>query len=241
MRRHLVPLALAVALSAPLAAQIDPGMLAGMKARSIGPAAMSGRVADVVGVESNPEILYAASASGGVWKSVNGGLTWFPIFDDQPIASTGAVSVFQPNPDIVWVGSGEGNPRNSVSVGNGIYKSLDAGNTWTHLGLEKTEHIHRVVLHPSDPDVAYVAALGKLWGENAERGVFKTTDGGKTWKKVLYVDERTGAAELVMDPANPNKLFAGMWEHRRWPWTFRSAARAPACSSLMTAAKTGSG
>ena len=157
MRRHLAPLALAVALSVPLlplAAQIDPGLFAGMKARSIGPAAMSGRVADVVAVESNPEILYVGSASGGVWKSVNAGLTWFPIFDDQPIASIGAVSVFQPNPDVVWVGSGEGNPRNSVSVGNGIYKSLDGGNTWTHLGLEKTERIHRVVLHPSDPDVA---------------------------------------------------------------------------------------
>ncbi|HEX6861820.1 MAG TPA: hypothetical protein VF414_03335, partial [Thermoanaerobaculia bacterium] len=223
MSRSPILLALVLLiLAVPASSQIDPDLLAGISARSIGPAVMSGRVADVAAVESNPDIVYVGSASGGVWKSTNGGLTWNPIFDDQPVASIGAVSIFQPNPDIVWVGSGEGNPRNSVSVGNGIYRSLDAGRTWKHLGLEKTERIHRVVLHPTNPDVAYVAALGKLWGENPERGVFKTTDGGKTWKRVLYVDERTGAAELVMDPSNPNKLFAGMWDHRRQPWKFRS-------------------
>jgi photosystem II stability/assembly factor-like uncharacterized protein len=213
---------LAVCLAVPLGAQVDPDLLAGLPARSIGPAAMSGRVADVTGVDSNPDILYVGTAAGGVWKSTNGGLTWNPVFDDQPVASIGSVSVFQPNPDVVWVGSGEGNPRNSVLAGNGIYRSLDGGKTWQHLGLEKTERIHRVVLHPADPNVAYAAAMGKLWGENPERGIFKTTDGGKTWKRVLYVDERTGAADLVMDPSNPNKLFAAMWDHRRWPWTFRS-------------------
>jgi photosystem II stability/assembly factor-like uncharacterized protein/ribonuclease HI len=221
MRRPLLLLAL-VLLGIPAFAQIDPDLLAGISARSIGPAAMSGRVADVAVVESNPDIVYVGSASGGVWKSTNGGLSWNPIFDDQPVASIGAVAVFQPNPDVVWVGSGEGNPRNSVSAGNGIYRSLDGGRTWRHLGLEKTERIHRVILHPTDPDVAYAAALGKLWGENPERGVFKTTDGGKTWKRVLYVDERTGVAEMVMDPSNPNKLFAAMWDHRRQPWKFRS-------------------
>ncbi len=223
MSRSPILLALVLlTLAVPISAQVDPDLLAGISARSIGPAAMSGRVADVTAVESNPDIVYVGSASGGVWKSTNGGLSWNPIFDDQPVASIGAVAVFQPNPDVVWVGSGEGNPRNSVSVGNGIYRSLDAGRTWKHLGLEKTERIHRVALHPTNPDVAYAAALGKLWGENPERGVFKTTDGGKTWKRVLYVDERTGAAELVMDPANPNKLFAAMWDHRREPWKFRS-------------------
>ena len=130
-------------------------------------------------VESNPDIIYIATATGGVWKSVNGGLTWDPVFDDQPVHSTGAVAIFQPNPDIVWVGSGEGNVRNSVSIGNGVYRSMDGGKTWSHLGLEKTERIHRVVLHPTNPDVAWVAALGQLWGENADRGVFKTDDGGK--------------------------------------------------------------
>jgi photosystem II stability/assembly factor-like uncharacterized protein len=228
MRRpiSLLMLAAIAAIAAfaafPLTAQVDPDLLAGISARSIGPAAMSGRVADVTGVESNPDILYAGAAAGGVWKSVNGGLSWKPVFDDQSVASIGSVSVFQPNPDIVWVGSGEGNPRNSAIAGNGIYRSLDGGNTWQHLGLEKTERIHRVVLHPTSPDVAYAAAMGKLWGENPERGIFKTADGGKTWKRVLYVDERTGAADLVMDPSNPNKLFAAMWDHQRWPWTFRS-------------------
>ena len=209
-------------LAAPLAAQIDPELLAGMKARSIGPAGMSGRIAAIVGVESNPNLIYVGASTGGVWKSENAGLTWKPIFDDQPVHSIGALAVFQPNPDIVWAGTGEGNTRNSVSIGNGIYKSLDAGRTWVHIGLAETERIYRIVLHPSNPDVAYVAALGRAWGENPERGVFKTTDGGKTWKKILYVDERTGCADLAMDPANPNKLIAALWEYRRWPWFFRS-------------------
>jgi photosystem II stability/assembly factor-like uncharacterized protein len=204
------------------AAPVDPDLLAGLEARSIGPATMSGRVPAIDVVDSNPDLMYAGAAAGGVWKSVNGGLTWTPVFDDQPVASIGAIAINQANPDVVWVGSGESNPRNSVSVGNGVYRSLDGGKTWAHLGLEKTEHIHRVVLHPADPDVAWVAALGQVWGENAERGVFKTVDGGKTWRKTLYVDPRTGAADLLIDPGNPNKLFAAMWDYRRWPWGFRS-------------------
>lgn len=201
---------------------LDPALLAGMKARAIGPAAMSGRVTAIDAVASNPNIIYVGAASGGVWKSTDGGITWKPIFDDQPVASIGAIAIFQDNPDIVWVGTGEGNPRNSASVGNGVYKSIDGGRTWVHLGLDKTERIHRIVLHPTNPQIAYVAALGTAWGENAERGVFKTEDGGRTWKKILYVDERTGATDLVMDPSNPNKLLAAMWDYRRWPWFFRS-------------------
>jgi photosystem II stability/assembly factor-like uncharacterized protein len=204
------------------AGSVDPDLLAGLKARSIGPAAMSGRVAAVDVVASNPDVIYVGAAAGGVWKSVNGGLTWTPLFDDQPVTSIGAIAVNQANPDIVWVGTGEGNPRNSVSIGDGVYRSLDGGRTWTHLGLEATEHIYRIALHPSDPNVAWVAALGQVWGENADRGVFKTSDGGKTWRKVLYVDPRTGAGDLVIDPSNPNKLFAAMWDYRRWPWNFRS-------------------
>lgn len=226
MHRLLRILALAAITLIPsqalAAAGVDPDLLAGLAARSIGPATMSGRVAAVAVVESNPDIIYVGAATGGVWKSVNGGLTWAPLFDDQPVNSAGDVAVFQPNSDVVWVGTGEGNVRNSVSIGNGVYRSLDGGRTWSHLGLEKTERIHRVVLHPIDPNVAWVAALGQLWGENPERGVFKTLDGGKTWRKVLYVDEKTGAAEVVMDPSNPNKLYAAMWQFRRWPWSFNS-------------------
>ena len=203
-------------------AQIDPDLLAGMKARSIGPAVMSGRVTAIEGVESNPDILYVGAASGGVWKSTNGGLTWKPVFDDQPVASIGAISVFQANPDVVWVGTGEANMRNSVSVGNGVYRSLDGGRTWKHLGLDGTEHIRRIALDPRNPDVAYVAAQGRLWGENPERGIYKTVDGGKTWRKVLYVDEKTGGGELAMDPANPNKLYAATWQLRRYPWALQS-------------------
>jgi photosystem II stability/assembly factor-like uncharacterized protein len=201
---------------------VDPSLLGGMKARSIGPAAMSGRIAAIEAVESDPEVIYVGGATSGVWKSVNGGLTWAPIFDDQPVHSIGAIAVFHGNPDVVWVGTGEGNPRNSASVGNGVYRSLDAGRTWQHVGLDKTERIRRIVLHPSDPNVAWVAAEGREWGENPERGIFKTTDGGRSWKRVLYADERSGGSELVMDPDNPNKLFATLWDYRRWPWFFRS-------------------
>jgi photosystem II stability/assembly factor-like uncharacterized protein len=219
--RKLIFAVLVLAASSALAA-VDPGLLAGMKARSIGPAGMSGRVTAIDAVESNPDVVWVGAASGGVWKSTNGGLTFTPVFDDQPTASIGAIAVNQAHPDIVWVGTGEGDPRNSAAVGNGVYRSLDGGKTWTHLGLEKTERIFRIVLHPTNPDVAWVSALGEEWGENPERGVFKTEDGGKTWSKVLYVDERTGASDLVMDPRNPDKLFASMWQYRRWPWFFKS-------------------
>ena len=222
MIRWIFVVAIFAAFCGATSADINPDLLAGMKARSIGPAGMSGRIAAIAAVESQPDIIYVGAATGGVWKSVNGGTTWTPIFDDQPVAAIGAVAVFQPNPDIVWAGTGEGNPRNSASVGNGVYKSMDGGKKWTHIGLEKTERIHRIVLHPSNPNVAYAAAMGREWGENPDRGVFKTEDGGKSWKKVLYVNERVGAADLVMDPSNPQKLFAAMWEYRRWPWFFKS-------------------
>lgn len=201
---------------------LDPKLLAGLEARSIGPATMSGRIASIDAVVSDPRVIYVGAATGGLWKSVNAGLTWEPLFDDQPVHSIGAVSIYQASPEIVWVGTGEGNPRNSASVGNGVYRSLDGGRNWTYLGLDKTEKIHRICLHPTNPDVAYVAALGTNWGENPERGVFRTRDGGKTWDKVLFVDNKTGCADLVMDPTNPDKLFAALWENRRWPWSFKS-------------------
>ncbi len=234
MRRSLAPslvpsLLLAVALLLPMtptaAAELDSTLLAGLAARSIGPAAMSGRVAAIAVVDSDPTQIYVGAATGGVWKSTNGAVTFAPIFDDQSIAAIGAIAIFQAAPDIVWVGTGEGNPRNSASVGNGIYKSRDGGRTWQHLGLEKSERIHRIVLHPSNPDIAWVAALGPTWGDGRERGVFKTTDGGTTWQQVLYVDERTGAADLVLDLANPDHLMAAMWSHRRQPFLFESGGK----------------
>ncbi|MGD2152585.1 MAG: hypothetical protein PVG79_04905, partial [Gemmatimonadales bacterium] len=214
---------LVAGLAAPLQAQVDPELLAGMRARSIGPAGMSGRIASVDVVISNPNIIYVGTATGGVWKSVTGGMTFDPVFDDQPVHAIGAVRVFQASPDIVWVGTGEGNPRNSVSgTGWGVFKSMDAGRTWTHLGLENSERIHRIALHPSNPDVAYVGAMGSMWKPNPERGLYKTEDGGATWRKILYVNENTGVGDMEMDPTNPNKLIVAMWDYQRWPWFFRS-------------------
>jgi photosystem II stability/assembly factor-like uncharacterized protein len=194
----------------------------GLKARSIGPAGMSGRIADIQAVPEDPRIIYVGAATGGVWKSVNGGVTWKPLFDKEKVSSIGALAISPESPDVVWVGTGEANVRNSAGVGRGVFKTLDGGESWEHLGLEETEKVSRILLHPNRPDTAFVAALGTTWGENEERGVFKTVDGGATWEKVLYVDDRTGAADMVMDPSNPNRLLAAMWDHRRWPWSFQS-------------------
>jgi photosystem II stability/assembly factor-like uncharacterized protein len=223
-RALLVSLAMAAVLTGPgpLAASVDGKLFPGMKARSIGPAGMSGRIAVIEAVPSQPNVIYVGAATGGVWKSTNGGVSWEPIFDEQDTASIGAIAVCPAEPSIVWVGSGESNTRNSAGVGRGVYKSLDGGRTWKKIGLEKTEHIARIVLHPRNPDIAYVAALGATWGENNERGVFRTTDGGRTWNRVLFVDARSGAADLAMAPDNPHRLLAAMWEHRRWPWFFKS-------------------
>ncbi len=219
----LAPLAAALALlCSPAWAGFDPGLLAGMKARAIGPAAMSGRIAAIDAVASDPNRLVVGASTGGVWMSDNGGLTWRPVFDDQPVASIGAVAINQSNPDIIWVGTGEGNVRNSTSIGAGIFKSIDGGRTWQRMGLAASERINRIALDPDDPDVAYVAALGTLWGPNEERGVFKTNDGGKSWQKILYVNDSTGATDIKLDPANPNKLYAAMWQFRRWPYYFKS-------------------
>ncbi len=203
-------------------AGLDADLLAGMTARAIGPAAMSGRIGSIDALANDPNVIYVGAATGGLWRTRNGGVTWEPIFDDQPVAAIGAVTLEQANPDVVWVGTGEGNTRNSVSVGNGVYKSLDGGDTWTHQGLDQTERIHRIRLHPDNADIAYVCALGQLWGENEQRGVFKTTNGGTTWAKILYVDERTGCSDLEVDPVNGDKVIVGMWQHRRWPWSFKS-------------------
>ncbi|MCC6929795.1 MAG: hypothetical protein IT359_12515 [Gemmatimonadaceae bacterium] len=190
--------------------------------RNIGPANMSGRMSDVEGVAGNPAILYAGSASGGVWKSTNAGTTWLPIFDKQSVQSIGDLAVDPTNPEVVYVGTGEANVRNSVSFGNGMYKTTDGGRTWRSLGLGDTRHISRVVIDPKNPRRVFAAAIGHAFGPNEERGVFMTEDGGDTWKKALYTDSRHGASDLDIDPQNPNILYAGMWYFDRKQWTHRS-------------------
>ncbi|MFK5981774.1 MAG: hypothetical protein QM499_02580 [Flavobacteriaceae bacterium] len=197
-------------------------MLKDMKPRNIGPGGMSGRVTAIDVVLSNPEVMYVGTASGGLWKSESGGITWNPIFENEATASIGALAIQQSNPSVIWVGTGEGNPRNSLNGGYGVYRSLDGGKNWDLMGLENTRHIHRIIIDPTNPDVIYVGAIGSPWGEHPERGVFKTVDGGKTWNKILFANNKTGVADMVMDPTNPNKLIVAMWEHKRDPWFFNS-------------------
>lgn len=204
------------------AQEFSMDMIKNMEPRNIGPGGMSGRVTAIDVVNSNPDVMYVGTASGGLWKSTSGGITWEPIFDNELTASIGAVEIQQSNPSVIWVGTGEGNPRNSLNGGYGVYKSLDGGKTWMAMGLEKTRHIHRIIVDPTNPEVVYVGAIGSPWGEHPERGVFKTTDGGKTWNKILFANNKTGVADMVMDPTNPNKLLVAMWEHKRDPWFFKS-------------------
>ncbi len=204
------------------AQEFSMDMVKNMTPRNIGPGGMSGRVTAIDVVTNNPDIMYVGTASGGLWKSTSGGIKWEPVFEKEVTASIGAVEIQQSNPSVIWVGTGEGNPRNSLNGGYGVFKSLDGGKSWMAMGLEKTRHIHRIIVDPTNPDVVYVGAIGSPWGEHPERGVFKTTDGGKTWTKILFTNNKTGVADLIMDPTNPNKLIAAMWEHKRDPWFFNS-------------------
>ncbi|MGI9166572.1 MAG: VPS10 domain-containing protein [Pyrinomonadaceae bacterium] len=192
--------------------------------RSIGPANMGGRIADVEGVPGDPNLVYVASASGGLWKTTNGGVTWKPIFERQGTISIGDIALAPGNPDVVWVGTGESNPRNSVSFGDGVYKSTDGGLTWQNMGLRDSHHIAAIAIHPQNPDVVYVGALGHAFGPNDERGVFMTTDGGRTWTRTLFIDNAHGVSDLDIDPTNPNILYAGMWSFERKAWTHRSGS-----------------
>jgi len=203
----------------------DQRWLEGLGIRSIGPAGMSGRVTSIAVVREDPSIMYVGTASGGLWKSTSGGIAWQPIFDQQPTQAIGAVAIDPQNPNVVWAGTGEGNPRNSQISGAGIFRSLDAGKTWKRMGLEETRTIHRIVVHPNDPNTIYVGAHGSAWGPNADRGVFRTRDGGATWQNILFVNDSTGCADLIIDPTNPNKLIATMWEYGRKPWFFTSGGK----------------
>jgi photosystem II stability/assembly factor-like uncharacterized protein len=191
-----------------------------LRFRDIGPAVTSGRLHDVQIDPKDPAVLYVAAASGGIWKSSNKGVTWKPIFEKQPDNTFGALAIFERDPRIIWAGTGEQNNRQSSSWGTGVYRSTDAGESWTHLGLRETRAIGRVVLDPNDPNVAYVAAAGNLWKGNDERGVFKTTDAGRTWSKVLFVDQYTGAADIVMDPRDPKVLYAATYQRLRKAFGF---------------------
>jgi photosystem II stability/assembly factor-like uncharacterized protein len=199
----------------------ESSSLGDLRARAIGPAVMSGRIAALDVVDDNPRIIYVGSAGGGVWKSANGGTTFQPVFDDHPM-SIGAVAIDQSKPDTVWVGTGEGWTRNSVSIGKGIYKTTDAGRTWTSMGLVGTERFGGIAIHPKQSDTVFACAIGPLWGDGDERGLFKTTDGGKTWKKVLFVDRTTGCADVDIDPQEPSVMYATTWQVRREPYFFTS-------------------
>lgn len=191
------------------------------KPRNIGPAGMSGRVTSIDAIYNNPTTIYLGTASGGVWKTENGGASWTPVFDEQPIQNIGSVAITQSNPSVVWAGTGEGNPRNSISLGEGIYKSLDGGKTWKCMGLQKTRNIHRILIDPNNPDIVYAGVMGNPFMEHAERGVYKTTDGGENWKLILHTNDTSGVGDMVMDPSNPNKLFVNMYQHKRTPWSLK--------------------
>src|SRR2546429_9703822 len=189
-----------------------------LKFRNLGPSVAGGRVAAVVGVPGDRNTYYVGAAAGGVWKTTDGGDSWEAVFKDQPTASIGALALAPSNPNVVWVGTGEGNPRNDVVDGRGVFMSPDAGKTWQFMGLGDVGQITRIVVDPLDPNIVLVGALGHVWAPNAERGVFRTADGGKTRQKELVANDTTGVADLVMVPGNPRVLFAGMWQFVRYPW-----------------------
>jgi photosystem II stability/assembly factor-like uncharacterized protein len=195
------------------------------KPRNIGPASMSGRVTTIDAEVANPNHIWIGAASGGVWKTYNGGVSWTPVFDDQPILNIGALAIQQSNPSVVWVGTGEGNPRNSISIGEGMYKTMDAGRTWKRMGLEQTRNIHRVIIDPSNPNTVYAGAIGNPYGQSKNRGVYKTTDGGETWNQILFTNDTSGPGDMIMDPSNPNKLFVAMWHHYRNPYHLESGGK----------------
>jgi photosystem II stability/assembly factor-like uncharacterized protein len=209
-----------VAPVAPPVHQSDDPILRAFTWRSIGPANMSGRIDDIAVVETAPSTFYIGFATGGIWKTTNNGTTFEPIFDAEPVASIGDIAIAPSNPDVIYVGTGEANNRQSASFGAGVYKSIDAGKTWKYVGLKETQSIARIVVNPKDPNIAYVAAIGHLFGPNKDRGLYKTTDGGATWTNTKFIDENTGFTDVVIDPANPSVLYAASYQRRRVPWGF---------------------
>src|SRR5271157_1837351 len=234
MRQKLARLGMALALAAVFG--ISSRMLAGqspaqesdanekdvfknLEFRNLGPAVGGGRVASVVGIPGNPNVYYVGAAGGGVFKTEDAGITWKPIFEHESTSSIGAMALAPSNPSVVWVGTGESKVRNDVIDGRGVYVSGDAGHSWRFAGLGNVGQIAQIIVDPSNPNVVFVGATGHAWAPNPDRGVFRTTDGGKTWNKVLFVNDSTGVADLAIQPGNPKVLFAAMWEFRRYPWT----------------------
>ena len=228
-----VPWMLALVVASQQPVKVDSETISGLGARNIGSAAMSGRVAALAAVHEGSRLtVYVGAASGGVWKSVNGGTTYKPVFDKQPVQSIGAIAVDPKNPQVIWVGTGEAWTRNSVSIGDGVYKSSDGGDNWTNVGLKESERVAKILVDPTESNVVYVCVPGKLWSDSDVRGVYKTTDGGKSWTRVLKgANTSTGCSMLSLDPQNPKTIFAGMWDFRRKGWTFRSGGDGPAAAS----------
>jgi len=207
-------------------AAVDPAFFQDLHWRLIGPF-RAGRVLAVSGVPGEPEHFYFGSVDGGVWETRDAGRTWQPIFDSQPIGSIGALAIAPSNSNVIYVGSGEADMRSDIAQGNGMYKSIDAGKTWTHVGLEDSQQIGRILVHPDNPDLAYVAALGHPYAPNAERGVFRSSDGGKTWQKILGPNNDTGAIDLAFEPGNPTVIYAALWQTRRTPWSVYPPSNGP--------------
>src|ERR1700730_3792719 len=192
-----------------------------MEWRLVGPFS-GGRALAVQGVVGEPNVYYFGAVAGGVWKTVDGGQTWVPLFQKEAVSSIGDIAVAQSDHNVIYVGTGEAAIRGDITFGDGVYKSIDGGKNWKNIGLKDSRHIGALIVHPTNPDVVFVAALGHAFGPNSERGIFKTTDGGRTWRNVLFKDENTGGIDIVFDPHNPNILFAALWQARREPWYFSS-------------------
>lgn len=224
-------------LQAQAQVKISSATFGAIEARSIGPAVMGGRITAIEGVNNTPKTLYVGTAGGGVWKSTTAGMTFEPVFEKYP-QSIGAMAIDQQHPDTIWVGTGESNMRNSVSIGLGIYRSTDGGRNWSKMGLDNSEHISKIIIHPANPNIVYVAVPGRLWSDSPDRGLYKTTDGGKTWEKILYTNEKTGCADVIMDPRNPDVLLASMWQVRRTPYSFASGGPGSALHKSTDGGKT---
>src|SRR5947199_6169433 len=220
------PLSASASTPSPAAPQLTDVLFKNLKARSIGPAVMGGRVSDIAIDPRNPFVFYVGLGHGGIFKSGDAGVSFDPIFDKEPSLSIGAIAIALSDSEVIWVGSGEANDRNSSDWGDGVYRTTDGGEHWTNVGLKDTRTIARVVVDPKNPDVAYVAAMGHLWADGGERGLYKTTDGGKTWKLILQAaaphNARTGCGDVILDPSNPQTVYAALYARQRTPWSFTS-------------------